>query len=160
MEQAKVEALYERFGPMVFRRCRAMLGSEDEAVDAMQDVFVKVIEMGNVEIDSPSSLLYLIATRTCLNRIRSQSRRKSTPNSDLLAEIAELGDPGGASRARWTLKTLFGANPESSQIIAVLHFLDGLTLQETADEVGMSVSGVRRRIRVLRKQLRALEGSS
>lgn len=144
---------------MVYRRCRSMLGDEDEAIDAMQDVFVKVLEMGDVEIDAPSSLLYLIATRTCLNRIRSKSRRRDSPNSELLVRIAAIGDAEEMSRARFLLGKLFGRNPESSQVIAVLHYLDGLTLQEVADEVGMSVSGVRRRLRVLRRDLKGLEVS-
>ena len=38
-----VENLYTRYGPMVLRRCRAMLRQEDEAADAMQDVFVRLL---------------------------------------------------------------------------------------------------------------------
>lgn len=157
MERDPVEALYERFGSMVHRRCLSMLGDEDDAIDATQDVFVKVLEMGGVDIHSPSSLLYVVATRTCLNQIRSNSRRRDEPQSDLLARIASIPDGEGVSRARFLLGRLFGQNPESSRVIAVLHYLDGLTLQEVADEVGMSVSGVRRRLRVLRKDLQGLE---
>jgi RNA polymerase sigma-70 factor (ECF subfamily) len=43
--------------------------------------------------------------------------------------------------------------------MAVLHFLDGMTLEEVAGECGMSVSGVRRRLRALRDSLRTLEGA-
>lgn len=154
-----VEALYERFGSMVYRRCLSMLGDEEDAIDAMQDVFVKVLEM-DVDIHSPSSLLYIVATRTCLNRIRSRSRRRDSPDSELLERIATIPDTAGVSRARFVLGRLFGSNPESSQVIAVLHYLDGLTLKETAEEVGMSVSGVRRRLRVLRAELRDLEATT
>ena len=35
-----VEQLYERYGPMVLRRCRALLKNEARAVDALHDVFV------------------------------------------------------------------------------------------------------------------------
>ena len=157
MEDDSTEALYERFGSMVFRRCLSMLNDEDEAIDAMQDVFVKVLEMRDITIHSPSSLLYIVATRTCLNRIRRRSRRPETPGGDLLAEIARTPDSEGMSRARFVLGKLFGRNPESSQIIAVLHYVDGLTLEEVATEVGMSVSGVRRRLRLLRADLRSLE---
>lgn len=38
-------------------------------------------------------------------------------------------------------EVLFGRFPVSSRDIAVLHLLDGLTLEETAAEVGLSVSG-------------------
>ena len=35
-----VEALYQKYGPMVLRRCRQLLRDEDEALDVVQDVFV------------------------------------------------------------------------------------------------------------------------
>jgi RNA polymerase sigma-70 factor (ECF subfamily) len=38
-----------------------------------------------------------------------------------------------------------------------LHLLDGLTLEEVAQEVGLSVSGVRKRLRTLRAHVEALE---
>jgi hypothetical protein len=38
-----VEALYTRYGPMVLRRCRSMLGDEADALDALQDTFVQVL---------------------------------------------------------------------------------------------------------------------
>jgi RNA polymerase sigma-70 factor (ECF subfamily) len=34
--------------------------------------------------------------------------------------------------------------------MAVLHWLDGMTLEQVARDCGMSVSGVRRRLRALR----------
>jgi RNA polymerase sigma-70 factor (ECF subfamily) len=40
--------------------------------------------------------------------------------------------------------------------MAMLHYVDGMTLAEVADEVGMSVSGVRKRLRGLRAQLHDL----
>ena len=51
------------------------------------------------------------------------------------------------------LDWLFGRNPESSRTIAVLHYVDGLTLEEVARETNMSVSGVRKRLRKLRHML-------
>ena len=37
------EILYKQFGPMVYRRCRGLLGSDEEAQDLMHDVFVELI---------------------------------------------------------------------------------------------------------------------
>ena len=154
-----VEAYYRRYGSMVYRRCLKLLKNEEEAIDATQEVFVKLLEMAQTDVRSISSLLYVIATRHCLNRIRTASRRPETPDERLVAELAGISDTVGRSHARFVLGRLFGRNPKSSRIIAVLHFLDGLTLEQTASEVGMSVSGVRRRIRVLRKQLQTVEVS-
>jgi len=60
--------------------------------------------------------------------------------------------------ARNLLQKLFSAQKESTGTIAVLHLLDGMTLEEVADYTGMSVSGVRKRLRPLRSQLKELAG--
>lgn len=129
-------------------------------MDAMQDVFVKVIQRREVlTADAPSSLLYRMATNTCLNQLRSKRRRPEVLDGELLLRIAMV-DGGGAERrtaARSVLDRLFRREQESTATIAVMHLLDGMTHQEVADAVGMSVSGVRKRLRVLRGRLHELE---
>ena len=44
MRGVDVEALSRRYGPMVLRRCRRLLGDEDQALDACQDVFLRVLQ--------------------------------------------------------------------------------------------------------------------
>jgi RNA polymerase sigma-70 factor (ECF subfamily) len=139
---------------MVLRRCRQLLRNEDEALDACQDVFVRLVERKE-RLDGrfPSSLLYRMATNICLNRIRDRQRRPETPEDERLYAIACAERPGGGSDARMLLDWLFGRHPESSRTIAVLHYVDGLTLEQVAAETGMSVSGVRKRLRRLRSTL-------
>jgi len=140
---------------MVLRRCRRLLRDEDQALDACQDVFVRLIEH-RVRLDAryPSSLLYRMATNVCLNKLRDSRREPLTREEALLDEIARAEEPGGASEARLALARLFGRHPESSRTIAVLHYVDGLTLEEVAAETEMSVSGVRKRLRALRASLK------
>ncbi len=86
-----VEILYEKYGPMVLRRCRRLLRDEDRAMDAMQDVFVRVLQRRDrLKATYPSSLLYRIATSVCLNRIRDQ--RLDLPGDDVLMHIAGVKD--------------------------------------------------------------------
>lgn len=153
-----LETTYLQFGPMVFRRCVQLLGNEHEAAEAMQDVFVKAMALD--EIQHPSSLLYIMATRHCLNILRSRRRKPEDAAGQLVYEIATCHSFEEKSRARLLLGRLFKQNPESTRVIAVLHFMDGLTLEEVANEVGMSVSGVRKRLRLLREELKHLEAQS
>ena len=156
-----VENLYTRYGPMVLRRCRAMLGQEEEAADAMQDVFVRLlVESARLDPTACSSLLYRIATNVCLNRLRTRRRRPEDPQSELLMRVAQASATEQVTAARTLLARLLGSEPESTGVIAVLHLHDGLTLEQVAAEVGMSVSGVRKRLRRLQEQLHALEAAS
>jgi RNA polymerase sigma-70 factor (ECF subfamily) len=153
-----VEQLCHRYGPMVLRRCRRLLRDEDEAMDVCQDVFVRLLEgRSRLRAEAPSSLLYRIATNLCLNRIRDRRRRPSTSDDEVLHQIAAADDTGAWSESRSLLERLFRRHPESSRTLAVLHYVDGFSLEEVAREVGMSVSGVRKRLRGLKATLQLLE---
>jgi RNA polymerase sigma-70 factor (ECF subfamily) len=153
-----VEALYRKYGPMVLRRCRQMLQNEEKALDAMQDTFERLLRHRDRLTDAgPSSLLYRIATNVCLNVLRGERRRPQSSDEQLLLSIASLDDHQERSQARAALDRLFGGQRESTRTIAMLHYVDNLTLEETAAQVGLSVSGVRKRLRGLREKGLALE---
>ncbi|MBF0431918.1 MAG: sigma-70 family RNA polymerase sigma factor [Fibrobacteria bacterium] len=156
-----IKAYYEKYGPMVLRRCRFMLKDEERARDAMQDTFVKLLKKEHELKDQyPSSLLYRIATNTCLNIIRSRSRRPETQVDAQILAIANYEEPESSWLAKDILARLFGGEKESTRTIAVLHYLDGMTLEEVSKHTGLSVSGVRKRLRNLRKHVHELEGVS
>jgi len=123
----------------------------------MHDVFVSILTRADELSDqAPSSLLFRIATNVCLNRIRTRKRRPED-GDELLVEIAERTDPAARTAARAMLDRLFHTEPDDTALIAVLHLHDKMTLQEVAAEVGMSVSGVRKRLDKLRAKLHDLE---
>lgn len=136
---------------MVLRRCRHLLGDEDSAQDALQDVFAKVLEKRLPPVEFPSSWLYTVATRVCLDRLRSAPVRREA-GEDLLLEIAASEDLEGKITARRILDRIFRRHEASTKVIAVLHYLDGLTLAEVAEQVGLSVSGVRKRLEGLKSK--------
>ena len=87
------EILYRQFGPMVYRRCRGLLGSDEEAQDLMHDVFVELIRRYDLgDLKHPSSLLYTIATTRCLNRLRSRKRKPEDDLDETLLQIANLDE--------------------------------------------------------------------
>ncbi|MGA7741150.1 MAG: sigma-70 family RNA polymerase sigma factor [Polyangia bacterium] len=155
-----IDSLYRTHGPMVLRRCRTLLRDESKAVDAMHDVFVELLRRENrLDARAPAGLLLTTATHVCLNRLRSERRRPEDANDDLLARIASLGhDAENLSLARRALDRIFGGEPASTRLIAVLLYVDRLTLEEVAAEVGMSVSGVRKRLRTLKQRLPVAQG--
>jgi RNA polymerase sigma factor (sigma-70 family) len=155
-----LEDLWRRYAPLVLRRCRQLLRDEQEALDVCQDVFLQLAKRRDtLDIRFPSSLIYRIATNLCLNRIRDRRQWPDLAGDEQLARIARLDDPTPAVHARSILDRLFARHRESTRVIATLHFVDGLTLEEVAKEVGMSVSGVRKRLRALRETLVELEAS-
>lgn len=129
-----------------------MLKDEQAALDVAQEVFVKIIEKKDVlDFQYPSSLLYRMATNLCLNYIRDHKKFESD-GDDILTRIAGLDEEEHRLENKSLLDKIFRRQQESTRVIAALHFADGLTLEETAKEVGMSVSGVRKRLRILKEQ--------
>lgn len=148
-----VEEFYKKYGPMVLRRCRFLLKNEEQALDAMQDVFVQILRRKDLlEDTAPSSLLYTTATRVCLNILRSKRRKPETQEEEIILSIASGENLEEKVVAARTLEELFGQEEETTKVIAVLHYVDRLTLEETAERVGMSVSGIRKRLRKLKAQ--------
>jgi RNA polymerase sigma-70 factor (ECF subfamily) len=73
-----------------------------------------------------------------------------------LLSIACAEDDDGRE-AGGILARIFSKEQESTRTIATLHYVDGMTLEETAETVGLSVSGVRKRLRTLQKRIKNLE---
>lgn len=155
--EINIEEYYTRYGPMVLRRCRQLLRDEERALDAMQEVFTKLmLSKGRLKGIYPSSLLFRISTNVCLNMIRDQKSHRpiDSDSEDLLVQLGSYDEGEDRLVVRDLLDRLFRKEKQSTREIATLHFVDGMTLQEVADEVGLSLSGVRKRIRELQARIK------
>jgi RNA polymerase sigma-70 factor (ECF subfamily) len=153
-----VELLYRKYGPMVLRRCRYLLQNEEKALDALQDTFVQVLRhRKRLKLDTPSSLLYRIATNICLNMLRGGRRKQKSGDDELLMRIADTVDHESNIINRHFIDRIFRRERPSTKIMAVMHYVDGMTLQEVASQVGLSVSGVRKRLRSLKEHAKLFQ---
>lgn len=130
-------------------------------MEATQDVFVQLLRrQDRLDVRAPSALLWQIATNVCLNHIRSGRRRPEDPDDPidgLVTRIAGAPEPSHRLDAAAMLDRLFARTPPSTRAMATMHLLDGMTLEEIAADTGLSVSGVRKRLRTLRVHLNELE---
>ena len=120
----------------------------------MHDVFVELIRRYDLsDLKHPSSLLYTIATTRCLNKLRSRKRKPEDDLDETLLQIANL-DEDLIKRIDHVniLSRIFARESTSTQLIATLHYVDRMTLEEVAEHVGLSVSGVRKRLRTLKER--------
>ena len=155
------EACYRQYGAMVLRRCRRMLRDEERARDAMHDVFVKVLRYRDrLDESAPSRLLSRIATNVCLNHLRSARRRPEVVGESPVEQIAPGADPESIAASRILLDRLFHLEADSTALIAVLRYQDGMTAGEVGRAVGMSATGVRKRLLRLRDRLPGLTGGA
>ncbi len=152
--------LYDRYGYLVFRRAVMFLGSEAEAEDACQEVFIKA--MRNLEgfrgESAVSTWLYRITTNHCLNLLRSRKRQKRRMEK----EKQRVDFQSGLPHARLEeIRQLLPSFDRRTQQAVWAYFVDEMKQSEVAEALGISVPTVRKVLdRFVRKARRRLEGES
>ena len=150
-----VAAWYEKYGPMVIRRCRRILGDGEDALDAVHDVFVNLLR-GEARLDGqfPSSLLYTMATNVCLNSLRRKKRE--TLKCFTREEDAGVCFDEGFDQvdAELLLEDILKDESEANRAVYFMYHADGMTLKEIGEAVNLSISGVRKRLEAFKSRAR------
>jgi RNA polymerase sigma-70 factor (ECF subfamily) len=141
-----IETLYQRYGALVHRRARALLGEEQAAWDALQEVFVRALKSRDAfrHEASPTTWLYRITTNYCLNVLRDESRRR-----DKLRQRA-VERPSLAPvepELRLTLARVLAELPAEACEMAVYAHVDSMTHDEIAAIMNVSPRTVGNRLK-------------
>lgn len=149
---ARFEALYERFHAYVFRTAYALTGDRGLAEEVLQDTFVRAYKhRDKLWVDrSPLPWLNRVALNLCYTRLGrrrlptrvmdevvTDTLRDHALGPDELAEHQELCD---------TVRSGIAALPPKHRSVVALYYLDGLSLQETAEALGVRLGTVKSRL--------------
>ncbi len=153
--EAAFEELAIRHGPMVLRVCRGVLHDAHDAEDAFQAVFlVLASRAGSIRRDgSLASWLFGVAHRVAARARRGAARRRTldrrraerTPEGYLPPE----DDPDRA-----ILHEEIERLPERLRAPVVLCYLQGMTYEVAAHQLGLSETAIRGRLARARERLR------
>jgi RNA polymerase sigma-70 factor (ECF subfamily) len=145
----ELEELYARHSRSVFRRARQLLGDEEAARDATQEVFMRVMRLGGAvpAQPTPTAWLHCVTTNLCLNQLRDRNRRKGLLTANYAPDVAVA--PGGEARA--VVLEILARVPEELQDVAVYFFVDELTYDEIARLMGVSKRTVSNRLSSFRE---------
>lgn len=147
-----VESLYRRYGDLVLGRCRTLLGSDADAQEACQEIFLRVHRYSaSFRGDaSPSTFLFRVTTNHCLNVLRTRRRRPEDSEDDLSFVADVVKD---RAEARELLDRVLAGQDEKTMQCIVYHLLDGMTHDETGKLVGLSGAAVRKRLAKFRREV-------
>lgn len=138
--------LYEKHAAQVYGRCRFLLRDDELARDALQETFVKALR--SIEefrgAASPTTWILRIATHHCLNERRAARASWRGQLEALQEGRRHHTEP---PEKRELVRVLLAAAPEEAQEVAMLYYVDELSQQEIADEMGRSLPTVRKRLR-------------
>jgi RNA polymerase sigma-70 factor (ECF subfamily) len=150
------EELVRRYRLPIYRIALRVLGDEADAEDATQDAFVHAWRsLAAFRSDAAfSTWMYRIVTNRCLNLLRARRRTEPLPAS----REAPASRPDRIVEARWQVEDLKVAiadlSPEQRAAF-VLRELEGLSYQEIADALELSVPAVKSRLHRARLEVLA-----
>jgi len=144
----------------VFSVCLRIMGDREQALDATQDTFLTAFRKAG-QFKGESTLgtwVYRIAVNTCYDILRKQKRRPSEPMPEYL-DPADHGAQEEVESAgiRPEIQTALAAIPTEFRAAVVLADIEGMSLPEIAEVLGVPVGTVKSRVfrgrRLLAKQL-------
>ena len=162
-ERAALDELFQRYRQPAFRVAFRLLGNEPDALDAVQDGFVKALThlSGFQGRSSFKTWLLRVVSNAALDLGRQRGRRE-TLSLDAPAERTDAGllrpDEAAAGLERGDLRTLLDAAlatlSEAQRQTFVLHADAGLSYREVAEATGVSIGTVMSRLFYARQKLR------
>ncbi len=142
-----------------------MLGSMDEADDAVQEAWLRLSRTGSTDIDNLKAWLTTVVSRVCLDMLRSRKSRREqsldasvpdsvVPNEDspTLEDEAALADSVGVA-VLVVLETLTPAE----RLAFVLHDMFDVSFEEIATIVGRSPMAARQLASRARRRVRGTD---
>ncbi len=152
-DRSAFRVLVERHYANVFRLCRSILKSSEDAEDATQEVFVRVYQaLGQFAGRGAfGAWLRRLTVNHCLNRVQSASAKVASRSTslDLLADTlpaAYEDDPEERllrNEDRAKIKQELNELPPSQRAALSLRLIEGLSYEEIADMMGVPVNSVR-----------------
>ena len=140
--EAAFEVVFERHGPPVLSFCRHMLGSHEEAEDAVQQTFASA-HRALVGSDRPVELkpwLFTIARNRCLSMLRT--RRPESAALEVPATAGLHEDVERRADLRELLRDL-GELPEDQRAALVLAALGDLSHPQIGEILGVETARVK-----------------
>lgn len=132
-----VEALYAKYGPTIYARCKRLLKDATAAEDATQDVFMKVMRHLDSAPGEGAVLpwIHRITTNHCLNVIRD-AKRHAEPVEHVPEAVDDEFEDSVVTRdfARRVLE----ATPDELKAPAVMYHARGLEQARVAEALGVS----------------------
>ena len=167
-DEAALAALYDRYSRPAFSLALKLLGSQEQAEDVLQEVFLKL--WNRPDLYTPERGRFLpwllgVVHHRAIDVLRSQSaesrRRVGGDSQDLILELSadhhHLTDPAEQVVVALEVQAVGRALrrlPREQQEALVLSLLGGLTHTEIAERLGEPLGTVKTRLRLGLRKLR------
>jgi RNA polymerase sigma-70 factor, ECF subfamily len=169
---AAFEELLGRYEDKVFRLANRIVRNETDAKEILQETFVSIWrKLDTFKGDSQfGSWVYRIATNAALMRLRAHRRHPEVSTEELpIGYLDNYGQPLPTGADNWAkrpddelqsselrahIQSAVDALPDIYRTVFVIRDIEGLSTEETAEALGISVPTVKTRLHRARIALR------
>lgn len=171
-DEAAFERVVRLYGGRLLAVARRIVGSEEEARDAVQDAFLNAFRSldrfeGTAKL---STWLHRIVVNAALMKLRTRKRKPEQSIDTLLPSFLDDGHHEERFRSweepvdkalereetRELVRRQIDALPESYRTVLVLRDIEGLDTEETARMLGLTVNATKIRLHRARQALRSM----
>ena len=149
-----IARLYGKYSDMLFRIAFMQLGNRDDAMDCVQDVFMKYMTAVLLFSSDEHEKAWFI--RACVNRCHDIYRKNSIRNHDELSTAENTAYREYFSEDKISLAEAIEELPEKIRSVIVLHYLEGFSVDEISGILKTGRSAVKMRLSRGRDALKAL----
>jgi RNA polymerase sigma-70 factor (ECF subfamily) len=156
-DSTAAERLLETYGDRVYRLALRITGNTQDAEEVVQDAFWSVVK--HIDTFRGESLLgswiYRITANAAYQKLRRAAHRRDEIPLDQVLPIlddgpqhgdptgdwsAQIDDPAIQSELRDVLASAIDTLPANHRAVIVLHDVEGLSMAEVADALGISLA--------------------
>jgi RNA polymerase sigma-70 factor (ECF subfamily) len=170
-ERGALDALIRATYADVYKLCRRMLADPDEAADATQEVFIRVMRsvVGFRGEAAFGTWLHRVTVNVCLTLLRKRTKAReaglvaghtafATPDdtTELAGEEASPDERAATADLMRRSEAALATLPEDARTVVVLRDIEGLSTKEVADLLGVTETVVKVRLHRAHARLRSL----
>ena len=147
----RFETAYTNYADAMYRIALSHMSRREDAEDVVHDVFIKYMQASPSFADDDPERAWLI--RVTVNRCRDLLRRRTIRRYVGFDEIEEIPAEEETYEGQGVV-SMISTLPEKYRSVMVLHYLEGYSVEECANILGLSASGIKMRLSRGREMLK------
>ena len=145
------KVIYKRYSGKVYHKCLGMLKSGDEAMDATQDIFIKLYtKIADFEERAQlSTWIYRVTYNYCIDMLRRRKKDEKlfSPEGDIPDIEDEDDDSGILGIEVQKLKVILDKIPEGDKAVLMMKYQDDMSIREISEILNKSESSIKMKLK-------------
>jgi len=145
------KVIYKRYSGKVYHKCLAMLKSSDEAMDATQDIFIKLYtKIAEFEERAQlSTWIYRVTYNYCIDLLRKRKKEDKlfSPETEIPDVEDEIEDAEILQIEVKKLKVVLNKIPEGDKAVLMMKYQDDMSIKEIAAILDKTESSIKMKLK-------------